>query len=144
MWNFHIIFGNFCIFFSRTLWHMGGPRGVKKWYGHVGTFFWSKVYGLLGKTPYIYPRYQVWGVTELSFDFALYHPPYLMPPDDCNVVDTLNWICNHSSLTAELENHITDSSNGSKMLNHGRGASFTIWFQPFEITEASIASESPQ
>ena len=38
-------------------------------------FFWSKVYGLLGKTPYIYPRYQVWGVTDLGFDFVFYHPP---------------------------------------------------------------------
>ena len=40
------------------------------------TFFWSKVCGPLGKTSYIYPRYQVWGVTDLGFDFALYHPPY--------------------------------------------------------------------
>ena len=43
------------------------------------TFFWSKVYGLLGKTPYIYPRYQVWGVMDLGFDFWRspldYHPP---------------------------------------------------------------------
>ena len=30
-------------------------------------FFWSKVWGLLGKTPYIY----------LNFDFAYYHPPLL-------------------------------------------------------------------
>ena len=36
-------------------------------------FFWSKVCGLLGKTPYIYPRYQVWGVTDLSFDFRIFH-----------------------------------------------------------------------
>jgi hypothetical protein len=42
----------------------------------LGThFFWSKVCGLLGKTPYIYPRYQVWGVTDLNFDLAYYHPP---------------------------------------------------------------------
>ena len=44
------------------------------------TFFWSKVYGLLGKTPYIYPRYQVWGVMDLGFDFWILHwittPPY--------------------------------------------------------------------
>ena len=44
------------------------------------TFFWSKVYGLLGKTPYIYPRYQVWGVMDLGFEFWRspfdYHPPY--------------------------------------------------------------------
>ena len=43
------------------------------------TFFWSKVCGPLGKTPYIYPRYQVWGVTDLGFDFWRspldYHPP---------------------------------------------------------------------
>ncbi len=39
------------------------------------TFFWSKVCGPLGKTPYIYPRYQVWGVTDLDFDLAYYHPP---------------------------------------------------------------------
>ena len=40
------------------------------------TSFWSKVYGLLGKTPYIYPRYQVWGVTNFDFDFAhLASPP---------------------------------------------------------------------
>ena len=39
------------------------------------TFFWSKVCGPFGKTPYIYPRYQVWGVMDLGFDFALYHPP---------------------------------------------------------------------
>ena len=38
-------------------------------------FFWPKVYGPLGKTPYIYPRYQVWGVTDLNFDLAYYHPP---------------------------------------------------------------------
>ena len=40
-------------------------------------FFWPKVYGPLGKTPYIYPRYQVWGVTDLNFDLAYYHPPLL-------------------------------------------------------------------
>ena len=44
-------------------------------------FFWPKVYGPLGKTPYIYPRYQVWGVMDLGFDFWRspldYHPPYL-------------------------------------------------------------------
>ena len=42
-------------------------------------FFWTKVYGLEGKTPYIYPRYQVWGVTDLGFNFWRspldYHPP---------------------------------------------------------------------
>ena len=37
-------------------------------------FFWPKVYGPLGKTPYIYHRYQVWGGMDLGFDFALYHP----------------------------------------------------------------------
>ena len=40
-------------------------------------FFWPKVYGPLGKTPYIYPRYQVWGVTDLNFDLAYYPPPLL-------------------------------------------------------------------
>ena len=44
-------------------------------------FFWTKVYGLEGKTPYIYPRYQVWGVMDLGFDFWRspldYHPPLL-------------------------------------------------------------------
>ena len=40
-------------------------------------FFWPKVYGPLGKTPYIYPRYQVWGVTDLNFDLAYYHPPLM-------------------------------------------------------------------
>ena len=41
-------------------------------------FFWPKVYGPLGKTPYIYPRYQVWGVTDLNFDLAYYHPPLIV------------------------------------------------------------------
>ena len=36
-------------------------------------FFWPKVYGPLGKTPYIYPRYQVWGVMDLGFDFWIFH-----------------------------------------------------------------------
>ena len=44
-------------------------------------FFWTKVYGLVGKTPYIYPRYQVWGVMDLDFDFWRspldYHPPLI-------------------------------------------------------------------
>ena len=46
----------------------GGALGGQKviWLGH--DFFWSKVYGLLGKTPCIYPRYQVWGVMDLGFD----------------------------------------------------------------------------
>ena len=35
------------------------------------------IYGLLGKTPYIYPRYQVWGVTYLNFDLAYYHQIWL-------------------------------------------------------------------
>ena len=47
-------------------------------------FFWPKVYGPLGKTPYIYPRYQVWGVTDLNFDLAYYHPP--LP------VDQFRWV----------------------------------------------------
>ena len=41
------------------------------------TFFWSKVCGPLGKTPYIYHRYQVWGVMDLGFDFTFYHPPLI-------------------------------------------------------------------
>ena len=51
----------------------GGPLGVKKVILLRHDFFWSKVCGLLGKTPYIYPRYQVWGVTDLSFDFRIFH-----------------------------------------------------------------------
>ena len=52
---------------------LGGPLGVKKVILLSNNFFWSKLCGLLGKTPYIYARYQVWGVTDLSFDFPF--PP---------------------------------------------------------------------
>ena len=45
-----------------------------EWLRH--DFFWPKVCGLLGKTPYIYTRYQVWGVTRWNFDLAYYHLPY--------------------------------------------------------------------
>ena len=42
----------------------GASRGQKSNMAKAW-FFWSKVCGLLGKTPYIYPRYQVWGVVSL-------------------------------------------------------------------------------
>ena len=53
----------------------GGALGGQKVILLGPRFFWSKVCGHLGKTSYIYPRYQVWGVMELGFDFAHYHPP---------------------------------------------------------------------
>ena len=50
-------------------------RKIQKviWLRH--DFFLLKSIWSFGKAPYIYPRYQVWGVTDLNFNLANYHPP---------------------------------------------------------------------
>ena len=56
-----------------------------EWLRH--DFFWPKVCGLLGKTPYIYTRYQVWGVTRWNFDFWYCHKGYHPPLEERKTTD---------------------------------------------------------
>ena len=59
-----------------TLGHFGYPGGASRgqkviWLRH--DFFWAEIFCFFCKTPYIYPRYQVWGVMDLGFDFWIFH-----------------------------------------------------------------------
>ena len=61
-----------------TLGHFGYPGGASRGQKVIlpwNDFFLAEFFCFFCKTPYIYPRYQVWGVMDHGFDFAFYHPP---------------------------------------------------------------------
>ena len=58
--------------------HFGYPGGASRGQKVIlpwNDFFLAEILRFFCKTPYIYPRYQVWGVMDHGFDFAFYHPP---------------------------------------------------------------------
>ena len=72
----------------------GGLEGSKSNMALYG-FFLAEIFRFFCKPPYIYPRYQVWGVMDLGFDFLVspldYHPPLpdaeIFSLQDSNVAD---------------------------------------------------------